>query len=87
LSVEKRMKKIIAEILGLNEKEIKRDSIFVDDLGVESLDVVEMIAAMEEEFDIEISDEEAERNVTVGQAIDYIKEKLKKKRASKGKKE
>lgn len=78
MCVEERVKKIVSEIIGLDENEITRESIFVDDLGVESLDVVEMIAAMEEEFDIEIPDEEAERNVTVGQAIDYIKEKLNK---------
>ncbi len=79
MSVEQKVKQIIADILGMDEEEISRDSIFADDLGVESLDVVEMIAMMEEEFDIEIPDEEAERNVTVGQAIDYIKEKIKKK--------
>ena len=84
MSVEQRVKKIVADILGIDEEEISRDSLFVDDLGVESLDVVEMIATMEEEFDIEIPDEEAERNVTVGQAIDYIKEKVEEKRGSGG---
>jgi len=72
------MKKIISEILGIDESEITREARFVEDLGVESLDVVEMIAAMEEEFNIEIPDEEAEKNLTVGEAIDYIKEKLEK---------
>jgi len=76
MSVEERVKKIISEILGLDESEIKREARFVEDLGVESLDVVEMIAAMEEEFNIEIPEEEAEKNVTVGEAIDYIKKKL-----------
>jgi len=76
MSVEERVKKIISEILGLDESEIKREARFVEDLGVESLDVVEMIAAMEEEFNIEIPEEEAEKNVTVGEAIEYIKKKL-----------
>ncbi|MCD6324962.1 acyl carrier protein [Candidatus Bathyarchaeota archaeon] len=78
MSIEERMKKIISEILGIDESEITREARFVEDLGVESLDVVEMIAAMEEEFNIEIPDEEAEKNLTVGEAIDYIKEKLEK---------
>jgi len=76
------VKRILVEILGINEADMGRDSKFVDDLGVESLDVVEMIAALEEEFDIEIPDEEAERNVTVGQAIDYIESKLREKQVS-----
>ena len=78
MSIEERMKKIISEILGIDESEITREDRFVEDLGVESLDVVEMIAAIEEEFNIEIPDEEAEKNLTVGEAIDYIKEKLEK---------
>ena len=81
MSVENRVKKILAEILGINEADMGRDARFVEDLGVESLDTVEMIAALEEEFDIEIPDEEAERNVTVGQTIDYIEGKLKQKQA------
>jgi len=76
MSIEKRVKEIIAEILGVDEEEISWDSVFTDDLGLESLDQVELIAAMEEEFDIEIPDEEAERIITVGQAIDYIKRKI-----------
>jgi len=82
LSVEDRVKKVLAEILGVNETELKRDSRFVEDLGVESLDTVEIVAAMEEEFNIEIPDEDAERNVTVGQTIDYIENRLKGKQAS-----
>ncbi len=81
MSVESRVKRILVEILGINEAGMGRDSRFVEDLGVESLDTVEMIAALEEEFDIEIPDEEAERNVTVGQTIDYIEGKLKQKQA------
>lgn len=82
MSVEDRVKKVLAEILGVNETELKRDSRFVEDLGVESLDTVEIVAAMEEEFNIEIPDEDAERNVTVGQTIDYIENRLKGKQAS-----
>jgi len=80
--IEKRVKEIIADILGVDEEEITRDSVFTDDLGLESLDQVELIAAMEEEFDIEIPDEEAERIITVGQAIDYIKRKVAMKKGS-----
>jgi len=80
--IEKRVKEIIADILGVDEEEISRDSVFTDDLGLESLDQVELIAAMEEEFDIEIPDEEAERIITVGQAIDYIKRKIAMKKGS-----
>jgi len=78
MSIEERIKKIISEILGIDESEITREARFIEDLGVESLDVVEMIAAMEEEFNIEIPEEEAEKNLTVGQAIDYINKRLKK---------
>jgi len=78
MSIEERIKKIISEILGIDESEITREARFIEDLGVESLDVVEMIAAMEEEFNIEIPEEEAEKNLTVGEAIDYIKKRLKK---------
>jgi acyl carrier protein len=81
-SVEERVKRIIADILGLDEKEVTPDLNFVEDIGIESLDKVEMTAAMEEEFDIEIPDEEAERNLTVGQTIDYIERKLKEKSTS-----
>lgn len=81
-SVETRVKRIVAEVTGVDESEIKRESKFIDDLGVESLDIVEMIAAMEEEFDIEIPEEEAEKNITVGQAIDYIEKKLREKGTS-----
>jgi len=78
--VESKVKKVLAETLGIDESEVKRDSKFVEDLGVESLDTVEIVAALEEEFDIDIPDEDAEKNVTVGQAIDYIEDKLKQKK-------
>ena len=73
--IEQRVKKIVAEQLGVNEAEVKIDSSFVDDLGADSLDTVELVMALEEEFEIEIPDEDAEKILTVGKALDYIKEK------------
>ncbi len=66
------MRGIIAEQLGLKADEIKNDASFVDDLGADSLDTVELVMALEEEFETEIPDEEAEKITTVQQAIDYI---------------
>ncbi|MGA1862376.1 acyl carrier protein [Deferribacter thermophilus] len=71
--IEARVKKIIAEQLNIEEDEIKPESSFVDDLGADSLDTVELIMAFEEEFGMEIPDEEAEKIKTVQDAIDYIK--------------
>ena len=71
-SVENKVKKIVAEHLGVNESEIKNESTFVDDLGADSLDTVELVMALEEEFETEIPDEEAEKIASVQQAIDYI---------------
>ena len=71
-SVENRVKKIVSEQLGVNESEIKNESTFVDDLGADSLDTVELVMALEEEFETEIPDEEAEKIASVQQAIDYI---------------
>jgi acyl carrier protein len=70
------VKKIIAENLGVEEDEVVPDAKFVDDLGADSLDTVELVMAFEEAFDIEIPDEDAEKILTVGKAIDYIKEKM-----------
>ena len=77
-NIEQRVKKIVAEQLGVNESEIKNESSFVDDLGADSLDTVELVMALEEEFECEIPDEEAEKNTTVQQAIDYVNAHLKK---------
>ena len=71
-SVEEQVRGIIAEQLGLKADEIKNDANFVDDLGADSLDTVELVIALEEEFETEIPDEEAEKITTVQQAIDYI---------------
>ena len=78
-NIEQRVKKIVAEQLGVNESEIKTESSFVDDLGADSLDTVELVMALEEEFECEIPDEEAEKITTVQQAIDYVNAHLKKK--------
>jgi len=72
-SVEEQVRGIIAEQLGLKADEIKNEASFVDDLGADSLDTVELVMALEEEFETEIPDEEAEKITTVQQAIDYIR--------------
>lgn len=71
-NIEQRVKKIVAEQLGVNEADIKNESSFVDDLGADSLDTVELVMALEDEFETEIPDEEAEKITTVQQAIDYV---------------
>ncbi len=71
-SVEQKVKGIIAEQLGVSEDEIKPTSSFIEDLGADSLDIVELVMAMEEEFEVEIPDEEAENIKTVQDAINYI---------------
>ncbi len=75
-SVEEKVKKIIAEQLGVDESEVTPDASFVEDLGADSLDTVELVMALEEEFGIEIPDEDAEKIITVQNSIDYIKERL-----------
>ncbi len=72
MSVENRVKSIIADQLGISEEQIKPESKFIEDLGADSLDIVELIMAMEEEFQTEIPDEEAEKIRTVGDAIGYV---------------
>lgn len=71
-NIEQRVKKIVAEQLGVAEAEIKTESSFAGDLGADSLDTVELVMALEEEFECEIPDEEAEKITTVQQAIDYV---------------
>jgi acyl carrier protein len=74
-TVEERVKKIIGEQLGVEEDEVTLEANFVEDLGADSLDTVELVMALEEEFGIEIPDEDAEKILTVGKALDYIKDK------------
>lgn len=74
MSVEDKVKKVIAEKLSVDISEVVPDASFVEDLGADSLDLVELIMSMEEEFDVDISDEDAEKLVTVKDAINYINE-------------
>lgn len=75
MSIEAKVKAIIVDQLGVSEDEVKPEAKFVDDLGADSLDLTELIMAMEEEFDIEIDDEEAQKLVKVQDAVDYISSK------------
>ncbi len=74
--VFEKVKEIIVEQLGVTESAVERDASFIDDLGADSLDIVELVMALEEEFDIEIPDSDAEKVVTVGDVVDYIKENV-----------
>ncbi|MEN9799727.1 MAG: hypothetical protein RL653_3424 [Pseudomonadota bacterium] len=73
VNIESKVKNIITDQLGVSEDEIKLESSFIEDLGADSLDIVELVMAMEEEFEVEIPDEEAANIKTVGDAINYIK--------------
>jgi acyl carrier protein len=75
-SIEERVKKIVCEQLGVKEEDVKSSSSFVEDLGADSLDTVELVMALEEEFETEIPDEEAEKITTVQLACDYINQHL-----------
>jgi acyl carrier protein len=75
-SVEEKVKEIIAEQLGLEKDDVQLDASFIDDLGADSLDIVEMIMTIEDEYDVEISDDDAEKIATVQDAINFIKEKM-----------
>jgi acyl carrier protein len=77
-SVEEKVKHIIVEQLGVDEEEVKMEASFVDDLGADSLDVVELVMALEEEFGLEISDEDAEKLASVKDAVEYISKQAKK---------
>jgi acyl carrier protein len=74
---EEKIKEIIVEQLGVSAEQVKPEARFIDDLGADSLDTVELIMALEEEFEIEIPDEDAEKMVTVGDAVNYLKEHAK----------
>jgi acyl carrier protein len=76
MSIEDRVKKIVCEQLGVKDEEVTNESSFVEDLGADSLDTVELVMALEEEFETEIPDEEAEKITTVQLAIDYINNNL-----------
>jgi acyl carrier protein len=72
MSIEERVRKIVCEQLGKSVEEVSNDASFVDDLGADSLDTVELVMALEEEFDLEIADEEAEKISTLQEAVNYI---------------
>ena len=80
-TVTERVRKIVVEQLGVKEDELKNDASFVDDLGADSLDTVELVMALEEEFETEIPDEKAEKITTIQEAIDYIDSNLNKEEA------
>ena len=73
MSVEEKVKEIIVDQLGVDEKQVNSEASFIDDLGADSLDTVELVMALEEEFDLEIPDEDPEKIATVQNAVDYIK--------------
>lgn len=75
-SIEERVKKIVVEQLGVKEEEVTNEASFVDDLGADSLDTVELVMALEEEFETEIPDEDAEKITSVQEAIDYVNANL-----------
>ena len=74
MSVEEKVIEIIIDQLGVDEKQVNAEASFIDDLGADSLDTVELVMALEEEFDIEIPDEDAEKITTVQNAVDYIRD-------------
>ena len=74
--LESRIIEIIAEQLGMDSAEIESESMYVDDLGADSLDIVELIMALEEEFEVEVPDEEAEKLLTIQQTVEYIRDKI-----------
>ena len=75
-SVEDKVKEIIVEQLGVDEEDVNPNAKFIEDLGADSLDTVELVMALEEHFDIQIPDEDAEKISTVGEAIEYIKDHM-----------
>ncbi len=75
MALEDRISEIIVEQLGVSKEEIRPEASFIDDLGADSLDIVELVMAMEEEFDIEIPDDDAERIQTIGDVLSYLKER------------
>jgi acyl carrier protein len=78
-SVEERVTEIVCENLGVNKEQVKRETRFIEEIGADSLDIVELVMELEEEFEINIPDDQAEKIKTVGEAIDYIEGEIKKK--------
>ena len=84
MSVEKRVVEIICQHLAVDQEKVKRETSFIEDIGADSLDIVELVMELEEEFDITIPDDQAEKIKTVGDAVDYIENELKKKQSGDG---
>ena len=84
MSVEKRVVEIICQHLAVDQEKVKRETSFIEDIGADSLDIVELVMELEEEFDITIPDDQAEKIKTVGDSIDYIENELKKKQSGDG---
>lgn len=84
MSVEQRVIEIVCDHLAVGKEKVQRKTSFVEDIGADSLDIVELVMELEEEFDIQIPDDQAEKIKTVGEAIDYIETKLKEKGAAEG---
>lgn len=80
--IETRVKKIVVEQLGVKEEEVTTDASFVDDLGADSLDTVELVMALEEEFETEIPDEDAEKIITIKDAVKYITDRMEKEKTN-----
>ncbi len=76
VDIESKVKQIIVDQLGVDAAQVTKEASFIEDLGADSLDTVELVMAFEEEFDLEIPDEEAEKLTTVGQALEYLKKKI-----------
>lgn len=76
MDVDSRMAALIVEQLGVSKEEVSTQASFVDDLGADSLDLVELVMSMEEEFDVEIPDDDVEKMLTIGDAISYLKERI-----------
>jgi acyl carrier protein len=81
-TIEERVIQIVCDNLGVNKEQVTRNTSFQEDVGADSLDIVELVMELEEEFEITIPDEEAEKIKTVGESIDYIERELEKKKAS-----
>ncbi len=81
MSVEQRVIEIVCEHLAVNKEQVNRNTSFIEDIGADSLDIVELVMELEEEFDIQIPDDQAEKIKTVGEAVDFIEAEVKKKQA------
>ncbi|HET6573064.1 MAG TPA: acyl carrier protein [Fimbriiglobus sp.] len=84
MSVEQRVMEIVSEHLAVNKEKLTRATNFIEDIGADSLDIVELVMELEEEFDIQIPDDQAEKIKTIGEAVDYIEARVKEKQSGEG---